>query len=200
MTFVMRYNPSPSLSGLLPHNSSRDGFTAPHHGSLNLGGGGSRSSSSSSSINHSYVKEGLRHAIHARRALSHNPIISQEDLAPRNIQFKLTPEEEEKRKTRREKNKLAASKCRNKKREQVTNVKKEYDIVTQHNSHMEREIEKLKQERIKLEQTLKQHQCSMGGSRSGGSSSQGGLGGFGLQNNKGNGDRNRDGDNVRRFF
>ena len=72
--------------------------------------------------------------------------------------------------------------------------------MTQHNSHMEREIEKLKQERIKLEQTLKQHQCSMGGSRSGGSSSQGGLGGFGLQNNKGNGDRNRDGDNVRRFF
>ncbi|KAL5248918.1 hypothetical protein ACHWQZ_G017944 [Mnemiopsis leidyi] len=153
----MRYNPTPPLSGLLPHNNSREGFTAPHHGSLNLGGG--RGSSSS----HSYVKEGLRHAIHARRALSHNPIISQEDLAPRNIQFKLTPEEEEKRKVRREKNKLAASKCRNKKREQVTNTKKEYDAVTQHNSHMEREIEKLKQERIRLEQTLKQHQCSLGG-------------------------------------
>ena len=71
--------------------------------------------------------------------------------------------------------------------------------MTQHNSHMEREIEKLKQERIRLEQTLKQHQCSLGGSssRSGGSSSQ--HGGFQLQNNKGRDGRDG-GENVRRYF
>jgi len=43
------------------------------------------------------VKEGLRHAIHARRALSHNPVINPEDLAPKEVVFQLTPEEEDKR-------------------------------------------------------------------------------------------------------
>ena len=44
--------------------------------------------SSSSSVS-SNVKLNLKHAIYSRRALSHNPIISHEDLAPKNIIFKV---------------------------------------------------------------------------------------------------------------
>ena len=38
---------------------------------------------------HNTVKEGLRHAIHARRALSHNPVIHPEDLAPKEVFFQV---------------------------------------------------------------------------------------------------------------
>ncbi|XP_029302747.1 protein FosB isoform X2 [Cottoperca gobio] len=72
----------------------------------------------------------------------------------------LTPEEEEKRRVRRERNKLAAAKCRNRRRELTDRLQSETDILEEEKAELEAEISELQKEKERLEFVLVAHQPS----------------------------------------
>ncbi|KAK9533287.1 hypothetical protein VZT92_008415 [Zoarces viviparus] len=69
----------------------------------------------------------------------------------------LTPEEEEKRRVRRERNKLAAAKCRNRRRELTEMLQGETEKLEEEKSDLQKEIENLQKEKDKLEFMLVAH-------------------------------------------
>ncbi|XP_070987814.1 protein FosB isoform X5 [Oncorhynchus clarkii lewisi] len=72
----------------------------------------------------------------------------------------LTPEEQEKRRVRRERNKLAAAKCRNRRRELTDRLQGETDILEEEKSELEAEISELQKEKERLEFVLVAHEPS----------------------------------------
>ncbi|XP_028319713.1 protein FosB isoform X2 [Gouania willdenowi] len=72
----------------------------------------------------------------------------------------LTPEEEEKRRVRRERNKLAAAKCRNRRRELTDRLQSETDILEEEKAELEAEISELQKEKERLEFVLVAHQSN----------------------------------------
>lgn len=75
----------------------------------------------------------------------------------------LTPEEEEKRRVRRERNKLAAAKCRNRRRELTDRLQNETDLLEEEKSSLEAEIDELRRQKEQLEFALLSHRpgCKM---------------------------------------
>ena len=71
----------------------------------------------------------------------------------------LSPDEREKVLHKREKNKLAAEKCRVKRRESVQRIRSEYDEVLEESEALEAEIKKLKEDRDMLQELLNNHTC-----------------------------------------
>ncbi|XP_075719570.1 fos-related antigen 2 isoform X1 [Rhinoderma darwinii] len=69
----------------------------------------------------------------------------------------LPPEEEEKRRVRRERNKLAAAKCRNRRRELTDKLQAETEKLEQEKSGLQKEIAELQKEKDKLEFMLVAH-------------------------------------------
>ncbi|XP_070590048.1 protein c-Fos [Erythrolamprus reginae] len=69
----------------------------------------------------------------------------------------LTPEEEEKRRIRRERNKMAAAKCRNRRRELTDTLQAETDQLEEEKSELQAEIANLLKEKEKLEFVLAAH-------------------------------------------
>ncbi|XP_061116977.1 fos-related antigen 2 isoform X2 [Conger conger] len=69
----------------------------------------------------------------------------------------LTPEEEEKRRVRRERNKLAAAKCRNRRRELTDLLQGETEKLEEEKADLQKEIETLQKEKDKLEFMLVAH-------------------------------------------
>ncbi|XP_055553961.1 LOW QUALITY PROTEIN: protein FosB [Falco cherrug] len=69
----------------------------------------------------------------------------------------LTPEEEEKRRVRRERNKLAAAKCRNRRRELTDRLQAETDQLEEEKAELESEIAELQKEKDRLEFVLVAH-------------------------------------------
>ncbi|XP_048342169.1 protein c-Fos [Sphaerodactylus townsendi] len=69
----------------------------------------------------------------------------------------LTPEEEEKRRIRRERNKMAAAKCRNRRRELTDTLQAETDQLEEEKSSLQNEIANLLKEKEKLEFILAAH-------------------------------------------
>uniref|UniRef100_A0A8C5QI82 FosB proto-onco, AP-1 transcription factor subunit n=1 Tax=Leptobrachium leishanense TaxID=445787 RepID=A0A8C5QI82_9ANUR len=69
----------------------------------------------------------------------------------------LTPEEEEKRRVRRERNKLAAAKCRNRRRELTDRLQTETDVLEEEKSNLEAEIDELRRQKEQLEFALLSH-------------------------------------------
>ncbi|XP_056623727.1 fos-related antigen 2 isoform X2 [Triplophysa dalaica] len=69
----------------------------------------------------------------------------------------LTPEEEEKRRVRRERNKLAAAKCRNRRRELTEMLQGETEKLEGEKADLQKEIETLQKEKDKLEFMLVAH-------------------------------------------
>ncbi|EDO29963.1 predicted protein, partial [Nematostella vectensis] len=69
----------------------------------------------------------------------------------------LTPEEETRRKVRRQRNKVAASKCRLKRREHVKNLLKASEELESANSKLESDIACLNAEKEQLERMLDAH-------------------------------------------
>ncbi|KAG6921717.1 FBJ osteosarcoma oncogene B [Chelydra serpentina] len=69
----------------------------------------------------------------------------------------LTPEEEEKRRVRRERNKLAAAKCRNRRRELTDRLQAETDQLEEEKAGLESEISELQKEKERLEFVLVAH-------------------------------------------
>eukprot|EP00116_Pleurobrachia_bachei_P010253 sb/3470515/ len=80
----------------------------------------------------------------------------------------LSREEEEKRRIRRERNKVAATKCREKRKAHSVFVRHEYSRVTEQTKKLEEQIMCLKRERDELSRLLDTHECanpSLGGSQ-----------------------------------
>ncbi len=74
----------------------------------------------------------------------------------------LTPEEEDRRKLRRERNRVAASRCREKRRERTYVLVKETDQLESNNQVLIREIQQLESERQELLTILSSHQQTCG--------------------------------------
>lgn len=72
---------------------------------------------------------------------------------------KLSKEEEEKRRIRRERNKIAATKCRQKRRAHSNNVGSEYSQVCATQKQLQEEIGALEREKAELKQLLETHRC-----------------------------------------
>ncbi|KAM5251148.1 fos-related antigen 2 isoform 1-T1 [Hipposideros larvatus] len=95
----------------------------------------------------------------------------------------LSPEEEEKRRIRRERNKLAAAKCRNRRRELTEKLQAETEELEEEKSGLQKEIAELQKEKEKLEFMLVAHgpvcKISPEERRSPPASLRGGVGGVG---------------------
>jgi len=72
----------------------------------------------------------------------------------------LTPEDEERRNRRRERNKLAATKCRNKKKEATAELIKESEVVEALNQSLKQELSRLEAEERQLTEVLHTHSRS----------------------------------------
>lgn len=71
--------------------------------------------------------------------------------------FQLTPEDEERRRRRRERNKIAATKCRLKKREKTVILVQESEILETQNQDLKSQIQELETQRRKLVDMLSMH-------------------------------------------
>ncbi|XP_030638810.1 proto-oncogene c-Fos [Chanos chanos] len=69
----------------------------------------------------------------------------------------LSPEEEEKKRIRRERNKMAAAKCRNRRRELTNSLQAETDLLEEDQAALQAEISSLLKEREELELLLSAH-------------------------------------------
>lgn len=69
----------------------------------------------------------------------------------------LSPDEEEKRRQRRERNKLAAAKCRNRRRELTDQLQEETEELEKEQASLQSQVEELHTERQKLELMLVSH-------------------------------------------
>ncbi|XP_033948743.1 fos-related antigen 1a isoform X1 [Pseudochaenichthys georgianus] len=80
----------------------------------------------------------------------------------------LSQEEMERRRIRRERNKMAAAKCRNRRRELTDTLQNETDILEDEKSKLQKEIAQLEKEKDKLELVLEAHRpiCKIEGSDS----------------------------------
>ncbi|CAL8263048.1 unnamed protein product [Lota lota] len=72
----------------------------------------------------------------------------------------LSPEEMERRMIRRERNKLAAAKCRNRRRELTDTLQNETDELEEEKSRLQKEIAELQKKKEKLELVLEAHRPS----------------------------------------
>lgn len=69
----------------------------------------------------------------------------------------MTPEDEERRRRRRERNKIAATKCRLKKREKTVNLVQESEILETQNVDLKTQIQELESQRRRLVDMLSMH-------------------------------------------
>ncbi|KAJ0026889.1 hypothetical protein NQD34_017889 [Periophthalmus magnuspinnatus] len=72
----------------------------------------------------------------------------------------LSKEEEERRRIRRERNKIAAAKCRNRRKELIDTLQAETDLLEDEKTLLQTEIAELLKEKERLEQVLASHQPS----------------------------------------
>ncbi|XP_015283112.1 PREDICTED: cyclic AMP-dependent transcription factor ATF-3 isoform X2 [Gekko japonicus] len=109
------------------------------------------------------VKEELRFAIQNKR-LSHRmpstlDTVTVSDRLGETSLFKAegVPEEDERKRRRRERNKIAAAKCRNKKKEKTECLQKESEKLETINAELKAQIEELKNEKQHLIYMLNLH-------------------------------------------
>lgn len=116
------------------------------------------------------VKEELRLAIQSKRlsnglgadvssdgASSSSDRASERRVHGGGAKRELTTEEHERRKRRRERNKIAAAKCRNKKKEKTECLQKESEKLESVNAELKSQIEELKQQKQQLVYMLNLH-------------------------------------------
>lgn len=72
----------------------------------------------------------------------------------------LTPEDEDRRRRRRERNKIAATKCRMKKRERTVNLVNESETLDAQNKELKSQVTELENQRRKLMEVLQAHSSS----------------------------------------
>eukprot|EP00093_Oithona_nana_P002012 02012.XXX_16425_14731_1 [CDS] Oithona nana genome sequencing. len=118
-----------------------------------------------------FIKEGLRIKMKQKMGSSSAglsymtnelPSPSEEDVKPPKVKRirleDLAPEDMVRRQRRRERNKVAATKCRNKKKARTHNLMKESEILDAQNKALKIEITKLESEKTHLMDVLQQHE------------------------------------------
>ncbi|XP_011862431.1 PREDICTED: proto-oncogene c-Fos [Vollenhovia emeryi] len=81
----------------------------------------------------------------------------EDEMSNNNIMSGLTPEDEERRRRRRERNKIAATKCRLKKREKTVILVQESEILETQNHDLKSQIQELETQRRRLVDMLSLH-------------------------------------------
>ncbi|XP_073409482.1 cyclic AMP-dependent transcription factor ATF-3 [Dendrobates tinctorius] len=108
------------------------------------------------------VKEELRFAIQSKR-LATRPLCSLDTVVVADRPIELTiaktefVPEDDRKKRRRERNKVAAAKCRNKKKEKTESLQKESEKLESINAELKAQIEELKNEKQHLIYMLNLH-------------------------------------------
>lgn len=164
------------LNSLIAMTNPFDGYTVrnvPRIASCPPGGSDTSSSSAGSplgspncnsppSVQHTcsqLIKEGLKLTIQTKRRNTGRHL-ENPDL-PRNSKMsrrdELTAEDEERRRRRRERNKIAATKCRLKKRERTVNLVQESEILENQNQDLKSQIQELETQRRRLMDMLSTH-------------------------------------------
>lgn len=118
-----------------------------------------------------FIKEGLRIKMKQKMGsssagpsymMNELPSPSEEDVKPPKVKRirleDLAPEDMVRRQRRRERNKVAATKCRNKKKARTHNLMKESEILDAQNKALKIEITKLESEKTHLMDVLQQHE------------------------------------------
>merc|ERR1711892_238496 len=108
-----------------------------------------------------FIKEGLMMKV--KKNLKMTTTDSLTKILSENIKKEIedqSPEDEVRRKRRRERNKVAAEKCRIKKKKETMNLFSEREIVERANAYYKEEIAKLEAEQRKLMHLLAKHQPS----------------------------------------
>ncbi|KAM4690296.1 protein c-Fos [Rhinophrynus dorsalis] len=95
--------------------------------------------------------------VYSRSGVLKNSAGRGQSLGRRGKMEQLSPEEEEKRRVRRERNKMAAAKCRNRRRELTDTLQAETDDLEDEKSALQAEIASLLKEKEKLEFILAAH-------------------------------------------
>ncbi|KAK6645394.1 hypothetical protein RUM43_001671 [Polyplax serrata] len=108
------------------------------------------------------IKEGLKLTIQTKR--KHSGSDTKDDVeefeAKRMRREELTEEDEERRKRRRERNKIAATKCRMKKREKTANLVNESELLETQNIELKTQIQDLQKQKKKLIDMLSMHSAT----------------------------------------
>ncbi|KAG5202588.1 cyclic AMP-dependent transcription factor ATF-3 isoform X4 [Ovis aries] len=110
-----------------------------------------------------FVKEELRFAIqnkhlcHRMSSALDSVTVSGRPLEMSVTKAEVAPEEDERKKRRRERNKIAAAKCRNKKKEKTECLQKESEKLESVNAELKAQIEELKNEKQHLIYMLNLH-------------------------------------------
>jgi len=105
------------------------------------------------------IKEGLKLTIQSKRFASGRASLQAQHLQ---LPFKdemgqLTTEDEDRRQRRRERNKVAATKCRNRKKERTGILMQESDVLEDQNVSFRSEIQRLETEKRRLMDVLAMH-------------------------------------------
>ncbi|XP_072906978.1 cyclic AMP-dependent transcription factor ATF-3 [Hemitrygon akajei] len=106
------------------------------------------------------VKEELRFAIQSKRISNGAPtmeFVMGSESSSDTVERRMTPQEDERRRRRRERNKIAAAKCRNKKKERTDTLQKESEKLESLNAELKAQIEELKTEKQQLIYMLNLH-------------------------------------------
>ncbi|XP_047099161.1 activating transcription factor 3 [Schistocerca piceifrons] len=158
----------PRIASVPPgHSSLGDG------GCASGGGSASRSPLSSPtgtppSVQHmcsQLIKDSLKMTIQKKREATGSALLDDGAYGPergpkaakREGDDELTPEDEERRRRRRERNKIAATKCRLKKRERTVNLVQESEILETQNHDLKSQIQDLEAQRRRLIDMLSMH-------------------------------------------
>ncbi|KAK2182738.1 hypothetical protein NP493_339g01005 [Ridgeia piscesae] len=106
------------------------------------------------------IKEELRLTIQSKRLKKGQDELSVTFREP--SEERLTEDEAERRRTRRENNKLAAQKCRAKRRERAEALEREVDILESQNNELRDQILALERERNRLHEVFSDHAVCAG--------------------------------------
>ncbi|XP_078351363.1 uncharacterized protein LOC144636094 [Oculina patagonica] len=113
------------------------------------------------------VKVGLREAITKKRVAQGLEGMPHLEAKRPKVEV-LSFEEEEKRRIRRERNKIAAFKCRQRRKEHMQKLQDESDELNSENSSLERELVALKAQKEQLEKMFRSHACVLKDTKSNG--------------------------------
>lgn len=106
------------------------------------------------------IKMGLRNAIRSRRVAQ--GLDGMPSIEPKRPKIEtLSFEEVEKRRIRRERNKVAAFKCRQRRKEHMQKLQDESEELNNENSALERELAALRAQKEQLESMFEMHKCIM---------------------------------------
>lgn len=122
-----------------------------------------------------FIKEGLKIKVQQNLGACRGRHTSEESIASTSVSSpanpatpnsegvavkseELTEEDEIRRQRRRERNKVAATKCRNKKKQRTQLLVKESEVLVEQNRHLKTEINKLEVEKKRLMDVLSLHQ------------------------------------------